>query len=107
MTIIIYTQAINMEKEGMSDSQPNTPEMETLIDVHQNDTQSNGERWHCLGTRVPRAEIVYFCQMIVVYIVIITSIINLSMENGSKDLWISLLSSSIGYALPSPNLKKQ
>ena len=107
MTIIIYTQAINMEKEGMSDSQPNTPEMETLIDVHQNDTQSNGGKWHCLSTRVPRTEIVYFCQMTVVYIVIITSIINLSMDNESKDLWISLLSSSIGYALPSPNLKKQ
>ena len=91
----------------MANFQPNTPERETLIDVPQDETQSNGERWHLLGTRVPQAEIVYFCQILVVYIVIITSIVNLSLENGSNELWISLLSSCIGYALPSPKLKKQ
>ena len=91
----------------MTNSQPNTPERETFNHVSEVETQSNGERWHLLGTRVPQAEIVYFCQILVVYIVIITSIVNLSLENGSNELWISLLSSCIGYALPSPKLKKQ
>ena len=68
--------------------------------------RSNGERWHLLGTRVPQTEIVYFCQIIIVYVIIITSIINLSLQNGSSELWISLLSSCIGYVLPSPKLKK-
>ena len=70
------------------------------------ENRSNCERWHLLGNRVPQAKIVYFCQMIIVYVIIITSIINLSLQDRSSELWISLLSSCIGYALPSPKLKK-
>ena len=69
------------------------------------ENRSNGERWHLLGTCAPQTEIVYFCQKIIVYVIIITSIINLSLQNGSSELWISLLSSCIGYVLPSPKLK--
>ena len=84
------------------------PERESFIQFPKPDEEnrSNGERWHLLGTPVPQAEIVYFCQMIIVYVIILTSIINLSLQNGSSELWISLLSSCIGYALPSPKLKK-
>ena len=66
---------------------------------------SSGERWNLLGSRLPKSEIVYFCQMLVVYIVIVTSIVNLSLQNGNSELWIAMLSSAIGYALPSPSLK--
>ena len=78
------------------------PERETFLEI--DDTHS--VKWHLLGTRVPKTEIVYFCQMIIVYIIIIASIVNLSIQNGSSELWISLLSSCIGYALPNPRLKK-
>ena len=57
-----------------------------------------------LGKNVPKAEIVYFCQIIIVYIIVITSIVNLSLNNGNSELWISLLCSAIGYVLPSPSL---
>ena len=92
----------------MNDNESNQPERETFIHFPKSDDeiQSNGDKWHLLGTRVPQAEIVYFSQIIIVYIIIIVSIINLSLENGSTELWISLLSSCIGYALPSPKLKK-
>ena len=30
------------------------------------ETRSSEERWHLLGTRVPKAEIVYFSQMLIV-----------------------------------------
>lgn len=60
-----------------------------------------------MGNKIPKSEIVYFCQMIVVYIIIITSIVNLSLKNGSSELWISLLSSAIGYILPNPSLKTE
>ena len=33
------------------------------------ETGSSEERWHLLGTRVPKAEIVYFSQMLIVYVV--------------------------------------
>ena len=60
--------------------------------------------WTIFGSKVPREEIVYFCQIIVVYTVVITSIANLSLNSGQTELWISLLSSGIGYLLPNPTL---
>ena len=66
---------------------------------------THSERWQFLGNRLPKSEIVYFCQMTVVFIIILTSIANLSLQNGKSELWIALLSSAIGYALPRPTLK--
>ena len=90
----------------MTDIETNTPERETFLHFPKREEESNSDKWHLLGTRVPKTEIVYFCQMIIVYIIIIASIVNLSIRNGSSELWISLLSSCIGYALPNPKLKK-
>ena len=86
----------------MNDLESPIPERKTFLDKN----DSHSDKWHLLGTHVPRAEIVYFCQMLIVYIIIITSVVNLSLKNGSSELWISLLSSCIGYALPNPKLKK-
>jgi hypothetical protein len=44
-----------------------------------------------MGSKLPKLEIVYFCQMIVVYVIIVTSIVNLSLQNGKNELWITLL----------------
>lgn len=57
-----------------------------------------------LWKQSPKAEIVYICQIIIVYVIIITSIVNLSLNNGNPELWISLLRSAIRYALPSSSL---
>ena len=65
---------------------------------------SSASQWHVLGRRVPRSEIVFACQMILVYIVVCASIINLSMELGDSNLWTALLSSCLGYILPNPKL---
>ena len=77
------------------------------LEVKMPERQDSNTRWTFLGTVLPRSEIVYFCQMLLVYIIVVTSIVNLSMNNGITELWISLLSSAIGYALPSPSLNKQ
>ena len=61
--------------------------------------------WHVFGKRVPRSEIVFFSQVIIIYIVIITCIINLTTYNGRQEVWIALLSSSLGYLLPQPQLE--
>ena len=45
-------------------------------------------------------------QVLVIYIVVSISLYNLSQSNDNKELWISLLSSSVGYLLPSPFLSK-
>jgi hypothetical protein len=45
--------------------------------------------------------------MLLVYVIVITSIVNLSTNSDKTELWVTLLSSAIGYALPSPTLHKQ
>ena len=47
----------------------------------------------------------FFAQIIVVYMIIITSLVQISLRSPDKELWLILLSSYIGYILPSPGLK--
>ena len=62
----------------MDDIETSTPRRENVsFPKADSETRSNEERWHLLGTRLPKTEIVYFSQMIIVYVIIITSIANL------------------------------
>ena len=62
--------------------------------------------WTLLGRKVPRSEIVFLCQVVILYSVILTSIYNLTKGPTEKqNLWISLLCSSLGYLLPNPTLQ--
>ncbi|MCP3662256.1 MAG: hypothetical protein GY696_07135 [Gammaproteobacteria bacterium] len=46
--------------------------------------------------------ITYLLQVVLLYIVIIASIVNLSIGNGNDKVWIGLLTSCIGLLLPNP-----
>ena len=70
-------------------------------------TGSNERMWHVLGKRVPKGEIIFFTQVIILYAVILTSIYNLTTKQGDSNLWTALLSSSLGYLLPSPTIKRR
>ena len=63
--------------------------------------------WKVLGKSVPKTEIQFITQVIIIYIVIITCIINLSLANGDSNLWTALLSSCLGYMLPNPSIKNK
>ena len=69
-------------------------------------TSSIQSRWCFMGQNVPKAEIVYFCQMIIVFIIVVSSIVNLTVKNGNMELWLSLLSGCTGYVLPNPSILK-
>jgi hypothetical protein len=64
--------------------------------------------WYFLGQSVPKSEIVFGAQVLLIYIIVITAIVNLSLNNetGESKIWIILLSSCLGYILPSPKIKK-
>ena len=49
----------------------------------------------------------YSCQMIILAIVTIASVVNLSLNQDEKGIWLSLLCSSLGYILPNPSIKKK
>ena len=65
------------------------------------------DNWKVCGYIMSKSQVVYFSQIILIYIIIITCIINLSLKNGDSNLWTALLSSCIGYILPSPKLKNE
>ena len=62
--------------------------------------------WDVFGRRVPRSEIVFFCQTFIIYVVVVTSLVNITLQNGPLNLWIALLGSGLGYLLPHPSLDK-
>ena len=62
------------------------------------------EDWKFFGHKIPKPEIIFFSQVILIYIVVITSLINIAIDNGDSTLWISLLCSCLGYILPNPSL---
>ena len=68
---------------------------------------SIGEKWTTVCGKFPKEEVIYFTQVTAIYIIIITCLFNLSLRNGNDTVWASLLSGSIGYLLPSPNIRKK
>ena len=51
--------------------------------------------------------ILFFAHVFAAYIVISISLYNLTKGDSNKELWISLLSSCVGYLLPSPILSNK
>lgn len=49
--------------------------------------------------------ILFISQILVVFIVIAVSLVNISLNIGPQKLWITILCSSIGYILPNPKFK--
>jgi hypothetical protein len=67
-------------------------------------TQRSEKNWKLFGHNVPKPEIIFFSQVIIIYVVVITALANITAANGDRTVWISLLCSCLGYLLPSPTL---
>ena len=69
-------------------------------------TTRKSHLWDVFGKRVPRSEIVFVCQLLVIYVVISVSLFSLTRGNDPADnqLWSALLSSCLGYLLPNPRI---
>ena len=74
----------------------------------QNEIVSRRDRtsrmWQIFGRRVPRSEIVFLCQMILIYVVVGISLFNLTRGEGPDNLWVALLGSCLGYVLPNHSI---
>ena len=62
--------------------------------------------WTLFGSKFSRTALVFLCQVIILYISIITCFINLTVHNGPNELWITVLSLSLGTLLSSPKVRK-
>ena len=90
-------------------SQDTTPQTTTAVIEEEEDCTdalNNSTPWHLFGTECPKEEIVFLCQVVIFYTVIVISIYNLTVGDGDSNLWTFLLSSSLGYLLPNPTLRR-
>ena len=54
-----------------------------------------------------KSAVVYLIQMFVILAVVLAADINLSKtDDNNKEMWLSLLCSTIGYVLPNPKLRR-
>ena len=70
-------------------------------------SETDSNRWRVCCQELPSREVIFFAQVVILYIVICVSLANLSLGNGDLTLWSSLLSGSLGYLLPSPTIGKR
>ena len=77
-----------------------------VVEQRKHEPRPTTRLWNMFGRRVPRSEIVFFCQTVIIYIVVVTSLVNITLQNGPVNLWIALLGSGLGYLLPHPSIDK-
>lgn len=105
MRELSYTEDCNV-----STIETNPDLCDAVIDIEDipTDTVSNKTvHWDLLGKLFPKSEIVYFSQIIILYIIIIVSLVNLTIGVSDTNLCASALSGSLGYLLPSPTIRKK
>ena len=79
---------------------------ESVLRMTPSDTDSVSS-WVTCGKKTPRSEVVFLCQVLILYTVIVVSIYNLTVESENSTLWTALLSSCLGYLLPNPTIKSK
>ena len=62
--------------------------------------------WTLFGSKCSRTALEFLCQVIILYISIITRFVNLTVCNNPNEFWITILSLSLGILLPSPKVRK-
>ncbi len=77
-----------------------------MPDEYVSQTSGTSTRWTLFGGKFPKQEIIYLCQVALIYVVVIACLVNLSLWDTNQSLWASLLSGCLGYILPSPKLRK-
>jgi len=111
------TQVVVHQNEEHKHSKPDHPVRHTHRTYYSDDNESRyhnefhhprtpKNKWNLGCFYLDKECISYFVQMIVLFCIIAVSLYKVSTTTESKELWISLLSSCMGYILPAPTLKK-
>ena len=84
-------------------------QVDTVVEQSYFEKESSGKAsWKfCNKTSLPRSEVVFFAQMFVVLMLITLCIVKLTILKPTCEetsVWISILSSLVGYILPNPRL---
>ena len=63
--------------------------------------------WRLFGEKVSRSEIVYFAQLFLCVALIVTCVVMLALHDPNREYWMVVLSSVVGYIMPSPQFYKE
>ena len=84
---------------------PAVDEVDITDEVDTVEKHIGTDGWHHPVPNVLRKKLCS-CQIVILYTVIVLSIYNLTVAHDDSTLWTALLSSSLGYLLPNPSLKR-
>ena len=84
------------------------PDATLVTEFVYNETNSEKKSWKfCNNVTLPRSEVVFVAQMVVILILLIFCILKLSFTKLSCEetsVWFSILSGLVGYVLPNPRI---
>ena len=84
------------------------PDATIVTEFVYNETNSEKNSWKfCNNVTLPRSEIVFVAQMVVILILLTFCILKLSFTKLSCEetsVWFSILSGLVGYVLPKPRI---
>ena len=84
------------------------PDATLVTEFVYNETNSEKKSWKfCNNVTLPRSEVVFVAQMVVILILLTFCILKLSFTNLSCEetsVWFSILSGLVGYVLPNPRI---
>jgi len=65
------------------------------------------ERWTVCRSKVPKQEVIFFCQLITSFTVVVVALLNLSLTDRDKALWSTLIGAVLGYLVPNPSIRRK
>ena len=84
------------------------PDATLVTEIVYNETNSEKKSWKfCNNVTLPRSEVVFVAQMVVILILLLFCILKLSFTKLSCEetsVWFSILSGLVGYVLPNPRI---
>ncbi len=70
--------------------------------------ENNSERksWKFCETSIPRSEVVFLCQVSIIFVLIVFCCVKLCLSVTCEEttVFVAILSSAVGYILPNPKL---
>ena len=66
----------------------------------------NNDTWGLCCSSVYKSEVVFFVQILFLFIILIFSIIQIILKSNNLEIYFSLISSIIGILIPQPKMAK-
>ena len=70
------------------------------------DNNQERQAWKCFGQTCNRSLVVFLSQFFVILVILVCCIVRIKLATTCEEttVWIAILSSTVGYILPSPKL---